>query len=61
MDARGLSPNDIAHMGIPYQTIYKQYHGDREVTADYALKIEYVSGIPKEEIRPDIWPNTTML
>lgn len=57
---RGLTPNILAHMGMPYQTVYKQYHGFREVTPEYAMRYESMAGIPKREIRPDIWTDENL-
>lgn len=56
LDKRGISINDAAKCGLPYQSVYKQYHGARKLSGDYALLYEKKLGIPRSELRPDLWP-----
>lgn len=43
-------------MGVPYHNIFKQYKGLRGVGPKSALIYEAVLGIPRSELRPDLWP-----
>ena len=36
----------------------QHYTGRRKVTAEQAMKYERVLGIPRSELRPDLWPPT---
>lgn len=56
LERRGLTCALAARLGAPYQTIYKQYKGDRNVGVRSALLYESVLGIPRSELRPDLWP-----
>ena len=42
--------------GILYQCIYQHARGFRKVSAEDAVKYENLLGIPRNEIRPDLWP-----
>ena len=55
-ERRGLTCALAARLGAPYQTIYKQYKGDRNVGVRSALLYESILGIPRSELRPDLWP-----
>ncbi|MCR5562055.1 MAG: helix-turn-helix domain-containing protein [Desulfovibrio sp.] len=56
LDTRGLTVNEASKLGAKYQTLYKQYLGDRNVGPQTALFYERILGIPRSEIRPDLWP-----
>ena len=56
LERRCLTWALAARLGAPYQTIYKQYKGDRNVGVRSALLYESVLGIPRSELRPDLWP-----
>ena len=56
LDRRGLSLAAAAKAGAPYQTIYKQYRGKRRPGPKSVLLYEKVLGIPRSELRPDLWP-----
>ena len=42
--------------GLDYCYAYKQYMGQRGLSAEYALVYERLFGIPRSELRPDLWP-----
>lgn len=55
-DKRGLKLKDLLHKdGICYPHATRQYYGLRPVSAEYALKYENIFGIPRYELRPDLW------
>lgn len=56
LDSRGLTPIEASKIGVPYHNIYKQYKGERNVGIKSALLYERVLGIPRSELRPDLWP-----
>ena len=55
---RGLSCREAAKAGLRYQTVWLHFHGLRNVGVKSALRYEAVLGIPRSELRPDIWPPT---
>ena len=55
---RGLSCREAAKVGLRYQTVWLHLHGLRNVGVKSALLYESVLGIPRSELRPDIWPPT---
>lgn len=58
-ERRGLTCALAARLGAPYQTLYKQYRGDRNIGVRSALLYEQLLGIPRSELRPDLWPPTS--
>lgn len=58
-ERRGLTCALAARLGAPYQTIYKQYNGDRNIGVRSVLLYERLLGIPRSELRPDLWPPAT--
>jgi hypothetical protein len=54
--SRGISVNEAAKAGMPYMSVYKQYRGERNPSGNFALIYERILGIPRSEIRPDLWP-----
>lgn len=54
--SRSLTPSGVAKAGLSLTTVQKHYYGSREVGPLYALKYERVLGIPRSELRPDLWP-----
>lgn len=57
LDMRGLKVGGICReYGIPYNTVYQHVYGKRRMTADAALRYEEKLGIPRSELRPDLWP-----
>ena len=56
LDRRGLSVRAAAKKGVPYCTLYQQYNGRRRVGAVCAVRYEERLGIPRSELRPDLWP-----
>lgn len=55
LDEAGLTPLAASRRGMPYQSVYRQYRGQRKPSAEFALMYERVLGIPCWKIRPDIW------
>ena len=54
---RGLSIADASRAsGIPYVTIAQHVRGSRGISAALAIKYERQLGIPRSELRPDLWP-----
>lgn len=47
--------------GIPYITIHQHFSGARSVSAEMAVTYERLLGIPRSELRPDLWPSTRFL
>lgn len=58
LERRGLRPIDAHKRGMPYQSVYRQYRGERFPSGEYAILYENILGIPRSEIRPDLWPPT---
>lgn len=58
---RGLTPIEAHKSGMPYQSVYRQYRGQRKPSGEYAILYEKILGIPRSEIRPDLWPPTPPL
>lgn len=56
LDVRGLTVLEASKKGAPYQTLRKQYLGERAVGWKSALRYESILGIPRSELRPDLWP-----
>lgn len=56
LDRRGLTPVEAHHLGMPYQSVYRQYRGQRKPSGEFAILYERILGIPRWEIRPDLWP-----
>ena len=58
-DSRGITPAEAARKAGNYQTLWKQYRGEREIGVRSALLYERLIGIPRSELRPDLWPTQT--
>lgn len=56
LDRRGLTCPEAARRGVPYHNLIKQYKGTRSVGPKAAILYEKVLGIPRSELRPDLWP-----
>ena len=56
LERRGLSMSDAARKGIPLSTIAKHCNGERELGLKAVLRYERLLGIPRSELRPDLWP-----
>lgn len=52
---RGLKPRDAARAGCSYNTLMGHLHGTRKISAESALRYEALLGIPRWELRPDLW------
>lgn len=59
LDQRGMTCREAARLGVPYHNIFKQYNGLRGVGPQSALLYERILGIPRSELRPDLWPPAT--
>lgn len=56
MDKRGLQPRVLRKMpGIHYTYSLRHYRGERKISANHALIYEKNLGIPRYELRPDLW------
>jgi DNA-binding transcriptional regulator YdaS (Cro superfamily) len=51
----GVTRADCARRGISYQTVHSHWTGRRRVKPEQALRYEKLMGIPRWELRPDIW------
>jgi len=57
LNGRGISVSEAARKpGCKRATVYKHYTGERNVGAMAALIYEQALGIPRSELRPDLWP-----
>lgn len=58
LNERGMTPTSAARVsGVPYDTIAAHYYGKKNLSPESAMRYEATLGIPKEELRPDIWRN----
>lgn len=55
-EERGLTLAAAAKRGVPYHALQKQLKGVRNVGVKSAILYEEKLGIPRSELRPDIWP-----
>lgn len=56
-DRRGFPRSKLCGVeGLDYSYAYKQYMGQRGLSARYAIVYERLFGIPRSELRPDLWP-----
>lgn len=53
---RGITLRDAFRRGVPYHRMIKHWHGQRTISAESAVMYEEVLGIPRSELRPDLWP-----
>ena len=42
--------------GFPYSTVWRHTSGKRKISAEAALVYEQTLGVPREKLRPDLWP-----
>lgn len=60
LERRGLTVADVARQaaiaGIPLTTFYKHCSGKRTLGEKAVLRYERLLGIPRYELRPDLWP-----
>ena len=42
--------------GFPYSTVWRHVSGKRKISAEAALVYEKTLGVPREKLRPDLWP-----
>lgn len=53
----GMSVAKASRMtGIPYITISQHLRGIRTISPELAIKYESLLGIPRSDLRPDLWP-----
>lgn len=43
-------------LGVKQQTVFGWLHHSRQVPAERVLAVERVTGVPRHELRPDIYP-----
>jgi DNA-binding transcriptional regulator YdaS (Cro superfamily) len=43
-------------LGVTQTQIWNWLNRDSKVTAEYVLSIEKLTGVPRHELRPDIYP-----
>ena len=56
LDKHGLTVADVVRMTrLPYMTVRQHALGDRHVSAESALRYERLLGVPRWELRPDLW------
>ncbi len=54
---RGLSIAEAAHIcGAKYTTFWRHCNGSRTLFGDVAARYADALGIPRSELRPDLWP-----
>ena len=51
----GVSVKEAAKKGIPYCSVWQQWKGRRPVGSQAAVRYEKLLGIPRWELRPDLW------
>ena len=51
----GFTAKKAAMAGLSYDTIAKHFQGKRNVGVRAALRYEKLLGIPRWELRPDLW------
>ena len=56
LDRRGWTLKALKAPGINYSYAYKHYRGWRGMSAEFAVLYERLLGIPRWELRPDLWP-----
>ena len=59
LETRGLTIKRAVEMGANYQTLWKHCRDERRVGPQSALLYERILGIPRSELRPDLWPPAT--
>lgn len=57
LDSRGITVLEASKKGASYQTLRKQYLGERAVGLKTVLLYERILDIPRYELRPDLWPS----
>ena len=53
---RSMTMTEASKKGIPLSTITKHCNGMRELGLKAVLRYETLLGIPRSELRPDLWP-----
>jgi DNA-binding transcriptional regulator YdaS (Cro superfamily) len=51
-----LTPADLSGLGFSVRAVNFWRSGGRKVSINSAIAIEEKLGIPRHELRPDIWP-----
>ena len=41
--------------GIGYSVVWRHLHGQKKISAEFAMKYHKTYGIPLHELRPDLW------
>lgn len=56
MTAHGLTDGDFAQLlGVSDELVRLWRHGRRGISAKRAIEISKATGIPRHELRPDLW------
>lgn len=56
MDRAGLSDADVAdRLEVSAEAVRLWRKGKRQITAARAVEIERIFGMPRHELRPDLW------
>jgi DNA-binding transcriptional regulator YdaS (Cro superfamily) len=56
MTEKGLTDGDLAaSLGVSGELVRLWRHGHRAISAKRAITISEVTGIPRHELRPDLW------
>ena len=55
LEEMGLKPRDVALNGISRSNLTQHLSGLRAVGPKMAIRYEEVLGIPRWELRPDLW------
>jgi len=59
LEKRSMSMVEASKRGIPLTTITKHCSGDRQIGVKAVLRYEELLGIPRSELRPDLWPTVS--
>lgn len=53
---KGSQAKLAAVLGVSQQQVWYLLHEAKRPSADMALKIEAALGVPRSDLRPDLWP-----
>jgi DNA-binding transcriptional regulator YdaS (Cro superfamily) len=54
--AAGSQPRLARAIGVSSTSVWRMLHRAKRASSDYVLKIEAATGIPRSELRPDLYP-----
>ena len=56
MSEKGLTDGDLAaELGVSDELVRLWRHGRRSISAKRAIEISKLTGIPRHQLRPDLW------